>query len=255
MFTKEIISIATRLGLLDELKELEKDRANHDKHFIAKTTLSPELDGATDHKILFGYNGLVFSQQLLFRSKSLIEGSIVTLNHHNILSLLVCVRAHYETTGKMAYFLKRLSSYYKGNISFATIDKDLFRLFAGAKTFELEEVPEPVQVMDLIDSVDHYIKKYILPHDAEDNKFRSLYGDLSDYCHPNFQGICCASEVDGRERAVIFHETGTMRDIYFPKIFLLSMSSRLFLQFYEESVNLLMQKEIMPVIHQYGETT
>jgi hypothetical protein len=248
MFTEEIISIATRLGRIDDLNEIEQDRANHDKHYISKTTLSPELDGSTDPQTLFGYNSLVFCQRLLFRSKSLIEGSIITINNHNILSSLVCVRAHYETTGKLAYFLKRLRSYYESNISFETMDKDLYRLFAGSKTFEIEKLPEPVQVMDMIDAVDHYLKKYVLPNDPEDNKFRSLYDDLSDYCHPNFHGICCGSEIDGSERAVIFHETGKMRDVYFPMFFLLNMSSRLFLHFYEETVNLLKQKEIMPVI-------
>jgi hypothetical protein len=252
MFTEEIISIVTRLGLLNNLKELEVDLVNHENHFISKTTLSPELVGATNPKILFGYNGLHLCQLLLFRSKSLIEGSIVTLNHHNILSSLTCIRAHFETTGKMALLLKRLKSYYEGNIDFETIDKDLSRLFLGSRTFELEEVPDPVQVMDLIDSVDHYIKKYLLPHDAEDRKFRSLYDDLSDYCHPNFHGLCCGSEIDNIEKAVVFHTTGTMQDIYFPIFFDLNMSSRLFLHFYEESANLLKQKETMPVIHQTG---
>ncbi len=248
-FTEEIVSLATRLGRLDDLKELEADVVKHDEYFIAKTTLSEELDGVTDPKILFGYNVLHFSQLLLFRSRSLIEGSIISINSHNILSSLACSRAHYETTGKASFFLKRLKSYYDGNIDFTTIDKDLHRLFFGSKTFDLEEVPEPVQVMNLIDSVDDYIDRFLLPNDEEKKKFRSLYDDLSDYCHPNFHGICCGSEIDGAERAVIFHQVGSMSDIEFPMFFLLNMSSRLFLHFYEEITTLLKQKETMPIIH------
>ena len=248
-FTEEVVSIATRLGRISDLKELEADVAKHDEYFIAKTTLSEELDGITDPKILFGYNGLHFSQLLLFRSRSLIEGSITNINCHNILSSLACARSHYETTGKASFFLKRLKSYYSGNIDFTTIDKDLHRLFLGSKTFQLEEVPEPVQVMNLIDSVDDYIDKHLLPNDSEKKKFRSLYDDLSDFCHPNFHGICCGSKINGTERAIIFQEVGSISDIELPMFFLLNMSSRLFLHFYEEITNLLKQRETMPIIH------
>lgn len=248
-FTDEIVSVAARLGRLDDLKDLEADVATHDKYFIAKTTLSEELDGVTDPKILFGNNGLHFTQQLLFRSRSLVEGSITNINNHNILSSLACTRAHYETTGKASFFLKRLRSYYEGNIDFATMDKDLHRLFFGAKTFQIEVVPDPIQVMNLIDSVDDYMEKHLLPNDLEKKKFRSLYDALSDFCHPNFYGITCGSEINGSERAVIFREIGSMSDINFPMFFLLNMSSRLFLHFYEEIINLLKQRETMPVIH------
>lgn len=250
MFTEEINSIAAQLGLQHFLNEIEADLQSHDKHFIPKTTLSPELEGITDPKILFGNNGILFIQLLLFRSKLLIEGSIITLNQFNITSSLVCIRAHYETTGKMAYYFKRLKSYYDGYIDSKTIVKDFTKLFTGSSSFELEEVPEPVQVMCLIDSVDHYLKKYHLPDDPEDNKFRSLYNDLSDYCHPNFHSFGLGSEFDSKERANIFHFTGTMSGSHFQQtLSFLGMSSRLFIHIYDETANLLKKNEIMPIIH------
>ncbi len=43
MFTDEVVSIATRLGRVDDLKEIEAEILTHDKYFIAKTTfLQPQ---------------------------------------------------------------------------------------------------------------------------------------------------------------------------------------------------------------------
>ncbi|MGO9019647.1 MAG: hypothetical protein ACLQVJ_14995 [Syntrophobacteraceae bacterium] len=248
MFTEEIIAIAKQLGRLGDLHELEQDLANHKSRHIYKTSLSPELDGVTDPKVLFGYNCLRFIQLLLFRSRSLIEGNIDALSNYNMLCSLTCVMAHFETTGSMAYLLRRLDSYYSGNIDFDAVDNYLFRLSLGAKVIEMKEVPEPINVMSMIDSVDYHIK-YLL-QDAENEKmFRSLYDDLSEFCHPNFLGISGGSDINCSEKAIIYHEPGTMLGGHISFFFYLNMSTRLFLHFHKESTDLLRTRETMPIIH------
>ena len=95
MFSEEIKVMAERLGRHNDLTKIAEDYLHHNDRFIAKTSLSPKLIDQTDPKILFGYNALRFIQLLLYRSKSLIEGSILLLNNKKMLPSLISIRAHY----------------------------------------------------------------------------------------------------------------------------------------------------------------
>ena len=110
MFSENVVEIAKRLGKLDRLKEIEAFLADHERFYKYKTSLSKDLEGCTDPKKLFGFNAIRFIQLLLHRSKTLIEGSIHGLNNNSALSSILSVRAHFETTGSMAYLMKKLSS-------------------------------------------------------------------------------------------------------------------------------------------------
>lgn len=258
MFSDEIVSIATQQQLLSCLNNIEEHLVNHDKHFISKITLSSRLDSSSsvDPKILFGQNGIWLCQALLYRSKSLIEGSIICLNQHNILSAVMCIRSHYETTGKIAYILKRLNSYYNGNIDFETIFDNITKSFVVATPVKHDDVPvTPVQVMCLIDSVDHIIiksgKNNRPPNDTGDKLFRSMYDNLCNYCHPNLNSNALGYSLEGEN--LIFYKTDPMNNTpHFKVIFnCLNISSMCFLMIYEDTVNLLKRKETMPIIHKH----
>lgn len=250
MFSDNVVEKAKRSRKLDQLKEIEKVLRDHEQFHIYKMTESKELVDCIEAQKLFGYNAIRFIQLLLYRSKSLIEGSIHALNNSSALSSILSVRAHFETTGSLAYLLKRLTSYYNGNICFEKMNEDLFRLSLGATTINIPEVPKPIQVLNLIDSTDEYLKK-IMPKDkpTHDKMFRELYDDLCEFCHPNFHGITSGSDIIHEERAVIFHKTNRMSDIEFNFFFHLTMSPTLFIHFYKEVLTLLKDKEIMPIFH------
>lgn len=250
MFSEEIEVMAKRLGRHNDLTKIAEDYLHHNDRFIAKTSLSPKLIDQTDSKILFGYNALRFIQLLLYRSKSLIEGSIILLNNKKMLPSLITIRAHYETTGSLCYSLMRLKSYYNGNILFQKLDEDFRRLALGATTIDHKDCPCPINAMTLIDAVDYLINKEIVrDKNAPPKMFRDLYDTLSDYCHPNFHGIHSGSEILHNEKAIIYNETDTVIDSDFPFFFNLGMSTRLFLHFYDEMHLLLNKKEIMPIMH------
>jgi len=250
MFSQHVVEIVERLGMRESLKEIETFLGEHDQFYIYKTSLSEELDGCTDKRKLFGYNAIRFIQSLLYRSKSLIEGSINALNNNSSLTSILSVRAHFETTGSSSFLHKRLTSYYLGNINFEKLDDDLFRLSLGSTTISNPKVPKPIQVMNLIDATDEYLKK-IIPKDKapHDKMFRELYEDLCDFCHPNYQGISSGSKIIQAERAIVYHSTNVISDTHFLFFFHLCMSAKLFLHFYEELSRLLKEKEVMPIFH------
>jgi hypothetical protein len=251
MFSDNVVEIAKRLGKIDRLNEIEMFLGEHEQFYIYKTSLSEKLVDCTDAKILFGYNAIRFIQLLLYRSKSLIEGSIHALNNDSSLSSIVSVRAHFETTGSIAYLMKKLSSYYHGNINFEKLDEELLRLSLGSTTINVPEVevPKPIQVMNLIDATDEYLRKTLKGKTPTDKIFRELYGDLCDFCHPNFNGISSGSSIIQEERAIIYHKTNRINDADFTFFFHLEMSAMLFVHFYKEVFNLLKEKEIMPIFH------
>jgi hypothetical protein len=250
MFSDNVVEIAKRLGKLDQLKEIEVFHGEHEQFYIYKTSLSKELGACEEGKKLFGYNAIRFIQLLLYRSKSLREGSIHALNNNSALSSILSVRAHFETTGSIAYLMKSLSSYYHGNIDFEKLDEDLFRLSLGSTTINNPKVPKPIQVLNLIDATDEFLKKDLLKDKAPHDKiFREFYEDLCDFCHPNFQGTTSGADIIDEERAVIFHNTNRISDIDFTLFFHLSMSALLFIHFYKEVLTVLKEKEMMPISH------
>ena len=250
IFTEEIIQIAARLNLKDSLTELLDILHKHKVRYACKTSLSPQLENATDPKVFFGCNCLRYILLLLFRSKSLIEGAIVCLNNKKMLPSLVCVRSHLETTSGIAFLLRRLNSYYAKGIEFPKVEEDLFRLSVGATKIEKKEVPKPINVMDMIDAVDYLLNKMAAgTGTTEKAMFRDLYEWLSDFCHPNFQGTYGGAEIDHKNESLIFYDTDVIHERDFSHFFSLNLSAILFLDFFDKTLALLEEKEIMPIIH------
>ena len=246
MFSETVRAIAGRLDRAGDLLEFESQIREHRARYIVKLKTVGDLSGPNRQIILFCQNSIRHLQHLLFRSQSLMKGSFAAINANLLLPCLMCVRAHYETTGSAAYLLKRIKGYCEGTLDLASLDNYLLRLSMGAKSIENPEVPEPINVMDMIDSVDHYLKKYLFPADPEDKKFRSSFDVLSDFCHPNFHGTCCGSEIIVSERAFQFNRTDELRDDDVAFFFYLNMSTTLFLTFYKDCYRLLHDRILLP---------
>lgn len=250
MLSKELIKLSQELGKVDKLYEIVNSLKKYDDFYIYKTSLSKTLDGCTDPVELFGYNAIRYIQLLLYRSRSLIEGSIHSLNSKCALSAVLAVRAHYETTGSVIFLLKRLLSYYKKNIDFERLDKDLKSLALGSTTIEIDGVPMPIQVMNTIDATDEYLKKVVYKSKPPAEKmFRESYDDLCEFCHPNYHGITSGSEIIHSEKSIIYQKTGIVTKAEFTFFFHLMMSIMLFLHGYEEVFKLLQKNETMPLFH------
>jgi len=250
MFSDSINNIIKRIGMEEVAAEIIKDLESHDDFYISKTTLSLKLIECTDPKILFGYNALKFIQLLLYRSKALMEGSIAALNSKSILTCLLAVRAHFETTGGIGFLLKKLKSYYEGNIDFSRIYDDLLRLTLGATAIKIPNVPKPINVLNMIDMVDDLTNKLVFGGKSPSKKrFRTLYEDLCDFCHPNFQGTTIGANIIHGEKAVAYNKTDYMDDRVLIFFFHIATSSKLFLYFYTATRNLLEEKETLPIIH------
>lgn len=249
MITEALESYAKNENKLDALNEITDAMKKHDDYFITKTSMPSEIDGTSDQKKLFGCNVTRYIQLLLYRSKTLIEGSICSLNSKCVLSSILSVRAHFETTGCIIFLLRRLNSYYEGNIDFERLNNDVKRLALGSTTIKLAEVPSPIQVMNLIDSTDEYLKKVLLKgKDVPKNMFRELYEDLCEFCHPNFHGITSGSEIIHADRSISYKKTDAISKIEFTFFFHIRTSIALFLHGYEEVLSLIMKNEIMPII-------
>jgi hypothetical protein len=94
-----------------------------------------------------------------------------------------------ETTGSVAFFLKKLRQFYDGNLSSEDIDETLLRLLLGRRVYpedHNEIKPNPINVLTLIDAVDYIVSK--LPGAYRFHGFRDAYEWLSEFCHPNCFG-------------------------------------------------------------------
>jgi len=250
MYSEELTQLARQSNLQEKMERVIKNYNELENHYVFKTSLSQPLLNTNDLKILFGYNSFRFIQHLLYRCKILANGSIASMNSNNALSSLVILRSHYETTGAIAYLYKRLDSYYKGNIDFERMNNDLFRLSLGATTIDIKEVPNPINVMNLIDSVDFLVNRDIFKYPkGEQPLFRGNYEFLSDFCHPNFHGLSSGSIILHDEKAIIYLNKENVSAETLAHHLDLDISLELFNKFCSESLSLIKKNEHMPAFH------
>ncbi len=142
------------------------------------------------------------------RARLLTWGIINAVNEGLCASLFLAIRAHFETTGMMAFLLWRCQQFRKGAITESALADYLDRLVLGRRTSMDDDPPsgiptnqQAIQVLDLIDSVDQ-----VLRAKAKDpGNFREAYEWLSEFCHPNLQSRMSDYTVFGHD--VLFHRT------------------------------------------------
>ncbi|MBT2682783.1 hypothetical protein [Bacillus sp. ISL-37] len=156
-------------------------RKFHHNSYIKQLTPVPPRPNS-----FLGQNSLVFLQANLYRSHTLVSGFFDGLNKSNPLTTTLMIRAFFETTGALAYFLKKYNQLKSGMISEEQVESELRRLYLGIRDKgELTDAPDSIGVMTLIDAVDHYLKNR---HGVGGEKFRKNYEELSEICHPNSFG-------------------------------------------------------------------
>lgn len=240
MFSDNIVEEYRSKGRSDLLKRIEHDIKEHDDRYIKMIkpfTRKP--------KNLLGRNGLYYLQNVLFRSRVLIEGSIFSLNSENILVTLLATRAHYEITGSLAYFLKKLKSYYEHNITFEQVNETLHKLSIGGKLADRPMgTPEAIGVMSMIDAADDLFKQIAK---EKITVFRESYEYLSEFCHPNHYGVTMGSHLNSIG-IVRFDKHPDLKNKYIEPLGYLTISTGIFIMYYDKILKYLTENEDMPVI-------
>lgn len=239
MFNKEVEEVFIRAGLEKEIDELKQCLSEYDNRYIR---LIKHQEKQPER--LLGQNGLHYIQLALYRSKILLEGSIISANNKNGLSAMLSTRAHYEVTGGLAYFYNKLKNFYNGVITFEQLDESLRRLLLGARLEELTKAPDPINVMSLIDAADNFYKNKI---PKKVLMFRESYDFLSEFCHPNCYGITMGCYINS-VGIVRYNNSATLsdKDLIFVHYLLMSCSSAL--GFYDMIYALLNNNEELPII-------
>ena len=200
---------------------------------------------------LFGYNGVNFLLNTLQRSRCIFVGFIDCLNRTHLALAFLAVRAHFESTGGVAFFFRHLSKFYNDEIKFEEVDNILFKLSVGCRSFPEKTTyydrPDAFNVLTLIEGADKVFVE--MGGDKEKNPFRSSYDFLSEFCHPNNLGLTIASDIvkNGVVKTVVYHEKPeiNIKDFGVMVNYML-MSSGFFFHVFDKCFSLLKEKEELP---------
>lgn len=229
----------------EEMNKIEGYINEYEKRYVKKT--KPQRQRPNN---LLGHNGFYYIQEILFRSNSLFEGFITSINTENTLMAFLSTRAHFEVTGAISFFLKRLRSYYNKTISYEQIDKDLKRLCLGTRDANIQEsnanVPEPINVMNLIDAADEIFRKR--NSNKQESIYRIIYEDLCEYCHPNFGGVVMGSHIN-KTAIARFDKYPILSKEHLFIFYDMNISLKTFIINYDEVLDILATNEEMPIIY------
>lgn len=226
---------------LRKLKEFLKQHSS----LMYEQLISPEERPAS----LVGVNGIHLLLKLLERSNDLLHDSIEAHRGNRTLLLYLTVRAHYETTANLCFFLKNLRQFYQQEIDDNKINEVIKKLSVGGRDkpewHGILEVPDPISIMSAIDSVDDLLKKA----GTTEKIIRSSYDFISEFCHPNFFGAAYKTKVDLESGTVTFLTDSESFKIYSQSARLkLLISCNVFLTFYKEAFSVLEKNEIIPTL-------
>jgi hypothetical protein len=240
IFTEETRSVFQEAGLEDKLIEFENLLGKHNQRYIYKLTPLPNRP-----ERLLGQNGLHYIQLSLYRSTILIEGCSVAINHQNGLMTALGARAHFEITCAIAFFLKKLNSFYNGFITYENIDETLGRLTLGISSKgNIPEAPDPISVMNMIDAADDLVKKRA---NVKKSIFRDSYDELSEFCHPNSFGIYMGTTVN-KVGVIRYDNQLELHKKMFHFVNRLLITASAFLMFYDQAYEMLSSNEDLPII-------
>lgn len=220
--------------LITEINELFKF---FDRNFVEKLTPNKVPEN------LVGQNCIVLLQTNLYRMKSLVKGYMEGLNKNTPLLSTLCLRAIYETTGSLAFLHKKYNQYANGKLQYESFIEALERLYLGIKDKGIiEDSPDPINVMTLIDSVDYYLKNNF---NIDKGEFRKSYDDLSERCHPNSFGYLLGHNVDDKH-TIHFVNDYIIHDIVEYDLEYFSIVIKLYQQIYSELRRMVGENEEIP---------
>lgn len=200
---------------------------------------------------LLGYNGIKLLLTCHQRSKLLFLGTIDCINSTNLAVAFLSVRAHFETTGSVAYFFYYLRSFYNNNISYKELEEILFKLSLAGKTFpdktRVPERPDPINVLTQIDKADKLFSE--LPNkNSFKTPFRDCYDFLSEFCHPNLLGLIIGSDIIRPGTIEFYAKPNVKKQDLGILLNYLSSSCTFFFYVYNKAFNLIKEHEEIPIL-------
>ena len=196
---------------------------------------------------LLGHNGIKFLLNSLQRSRCIFTGFADCVNRTHCALAFLATRAHFETTGSVAYFLRYLRRFYDGKIKYQEIDDVLYKLSLGGRTFPEKSThpnrPDAVNVLTQIDAAD---KLYAEMGGQIAKLFRDCYDFLSEFCHPNFFGSTIGADIVDRGTVVYYENPRFKHEDFGILINHMVMSCGFFFHVYDESFSLIKSNEEMP---------
>ena len=171
------------------------------------------------------------------------------MNQDNAITAILATRAHFEITGGIAFFFKKLQNFYDNKITYKQIDEPLERLTVGSKLEELKKksAPDPIHVLDMVRAVDDFLKKW---SGKKESIFEETYNILSEFCHPNSYAMILAKKIErGWEGFTLkYYDSAAILEHHLFFLHFLSMSTFPFIQFYNKTYELLEENEELPII-------
>jgi hypothetical protein len=175
-------------------------------------------------------------------------GFIECINRKQLAIAFLAARAHFETTGLIAYFLKYLRKFYNKEISYKEIDDKLFKLSLGGKTFpeknDRPDRPDAINVLTLIDEADNMFTEM----GGQVKPFRDCYDYLSEFCHPNYLGLTIGSELKGMDSIDFFNIPEFKEEDFGTMLNNMIMSCAFFFYLYDSCFTLIKNNEVMPIL-------
>lgn len=179
-----------------------------------------------------GSYALAYRQVILRRAIALFDGSLHALFEKNPYSMVVAIRAFFETTAALGYLHSRLASFAAGTVAASQVDADIMAQILGTKDPSISRAMPPKQIMKMLDYADRSINRSIIGSRAEEHAMlRESYDHLSEFAHPNFHSNKLAFDLDKTARRFVFH--AELRDEAFAMIGYLLLASSLYVPLHD----------------------
>jgi hypothetical protein len=235
-----------------KFQELEKYKSYYDDKYYSR--LEPKLrQNENVESLHLGMNGIKFLLLSLQRSRLLFDGFINALNSSEIPVAFLAVRAHYETTGSVSYFLINLHRYYANECTFEKIDDILRKLSLGSRDFPERDNnrdsivwPDAINVLTQIEKADYLFGEW---SKSDVEPFSNSYNLLSEFCHPNLGGLTLESYIEKGKGDVVFEKEPIYEEHdYRLLVSKILVSCGFFFIVYDNCFLLIKENEVMPIL-------
>jgi hypothetical protein len=173
--------------------------------FIEQAIASCKFDGRFIDRIKA--HGLTFENRLhwnlrvlanctVLRNLSLLRGILLAVNDRNLPTALVVTRAHFETTGTLAYLSLELLKFRQGQVDSAKLRQIVRALAFGSRVDFEDDLPreQPINVLTQIEAVDKLGGQGVL---ETFGNYREGYNLLCEYSHPNSSALILGMKAEG----------------------------------------------------------
>jgi len=238
MFSKEIKETYP----LFRFDELEKYMSAYEGRYYAR-----EVPKKRKPSELLGHKGVIVLLHILQRSRAIFTGFVDCVNLTHVVLSYLSARAHFETTGSIAYMLWHLRRFYKGEIKQTEIEDVFSRLVLGARTSDVKDsLPERLEAINVLTQIDTADKLFKEIGGGEGRIFRNCYDFLSEFCHPNMLGLLVGSYITEKDHLVLYEKPQFKDEDFGTLINYMLISCRSFFYMYDKSFALLKEHELMP---------